>query len=103
MNAVVADRLTELRALCERHQARRLAVFGSAVSGRFDPTAGDLDFVVEFEPLSPPEHADRYFRLCEDLERLFGRPVDVVEPAPIRNPYLLAAISETQVVVYGAA
>jgi predicted nucleotidyltransferase len=102
MDAVVADRLSELRALCARRRARRLAVFGSAVSGGFDPSTSDLDFVVEFEPLPPAQHADSYFRLCEDLEGLFGRPVDVVELAPIRNPYLLAAIHETQVVVYEA-
>ena len=50
--------------------------------------------------MTPIEHADCYFRLLEDLEMLFARPVDLVEVSPIRNPYFLKAIESTRVVLY---
>jgi hypothetical protein len=51
----------------------------------------------------PAQHADNYFGLQEDLERLFGVPVELVEPGPIRNPYFRQAIEKTQVQLYVAA
>jgi predicted nucleotidyltransferase len=33
-----------------------------------------------------------YFGLREALEALLGRPVDLVEPGAMRNPYLKASI-----------
>ncbi len=92
-------RLARLNELCAQYRVRRLVVFGSAVTGDFDPATSDLDFLVEFEPLSPAQHADHYFGLAEDLEGLFGRRVDLVEPGAIRNPYLKAAAEETGKVV----
>lgn len=35
--------------LSRRRRVRRLAIFGSAVTDRFDPRASDADFLVEFE------------------------------------------------------
>jgi hypothetical protein len=103
MNAIVHEKAGELAGICKKRHVRRLALFGSAASGTFDPAASDLDFLVEFQPLSPAQHADNYFGLQEDLERLFGVPVELVEPGPIRNPYFRKAIEQTQVLVYAAA
>lgn len=33
---------------CERYGVARLRVFGSAVTGRFDPNRSDVDFFVDF-------------------------------------------------------
>lgn len=103
MNAVVEEKVKDLVAICNRRGVRRLALFGSAASGPFDPASSDLDFLVEFQPLRPTQHADQYFGLQEDLERLFGLPVELVEPGPIRNPYFRQAIEKTQVLLYAAA
>ena len=103
MNATVQEKVGELVEICEKRHVRRLALFGSAASGSFDPASSDLDFLVEFQRLSPHQHADNYFGLQEDLERLFGVPVELVEPGPIKNPYFRQAIEETQVLVYAAA
>src|SRR3990167_7631089 len=103
MHAIVREKAGDLAEICKKHGVRRLALFGSAASDSFDPASSDLDFLVEFQPLSPAQHADHYFGLQEDLERLFGVPVELVEPGPIRNPYFRQAIEETQVLVYAAA
>ena len=39
----------------------------------------------------------------EALEDLFNRPVDLVEPGSITNPYFRQSIEQTQGVVYEAA
>jgi hypothetical protein len=103
MNAIVQEKVKDLEALCKDRGVRRLALFGSAASGRFDPACSDLDFLVEFQQAPPAQHADNYFGLQEDLERLFGLPVELVEPGPIRNPYFRQAIEKTQVQLYVAA
>ncbi|HMD99724.1 MAG TPA: nucleotidyltransferase domain-containing protein [Terriglobia bacterium] len=103
MNAMVEQKVQDLSAICNRRAVCRLALFGSAASGPFDPASSDLDFLVEFQPLSPTQHADQYFGLQEDLEHLFGMPVELVEPGPIRNPYFRQAIEKTQVLLYAAA
>ncbi|MBM3747464.1 MAG: hypothetical protein FJW34_16890 [Acidobacteria bacterium] len=102
MTGLVRQRLAEIPAVCSRHGVRSLAVFGSAASDRFDPARSDLDLLVEFEPMSPARHADSYFGLWEELEELFGIPVDLVEPAPIRNPYFLESIRATKETLYVA-
>ena len=59
-------------ALCRRHGARRLDLFGSATRGDFDAQHSDLDFLVEFEDLKPSQYAQAYFNLKEGLERVSG-------------------------------
>lgn len=104
MIGLIASREDELKALCERHGVERLAVFGSALRRDFSVETSDLDFVVEFPATMPSDrHAAAYFGLLEDLEGLFGRNVDLVEPRSVRNPYIKREMEDNQEAVYGAA
>jgi predicted nucleotidyltransferase len=67
--SVVRSHRTELRRL----GVRRLGVFGSAARGEATDDS-DLDFLVEFHRKT----FDAYMEVKELLERLFGRPVDLV-------------------------
>lgn len=100
MHAIVEDQRRRLKELCDRFAVKRLELFGSAAEGRFETEKSDLDFLVEFEPMSPGDHADAYFGLLEALQDLFGRDIDLVETQAIRNPYLLAAVNESRTVIY---
>ena len=102
MHDLVRDRLPQLAELCRRFGVRRLELFGSAADGRFDPRRSDLDFLVEFQPHPVDGAADRYFGLLEALERLFGRPVDVLDATAIRNPYLRRSIAASRALLYAA-
>jgi len=102
MIALVESRRDALGCLCARHRVRQLEIFGSAARGDFDPARSDLDFLVEFQDMSPGDHADAYFGLLEGLESLFERPIDLAEVGPIDNPYLLASIRQTRQVLYAA-
>jgi len=103
MNQVVKDKLKDMIELCKIRGVRRLALFGSAATDSFDQLSSDLDLIVEFKPTSPVQHADNYFGLMEDLQQMFGVPVDLVEMGPIRNPFFRQAVATTQVVLYEAA
>jgi predicted nucleotidyltransferase len=103
MNRVVQEKLRDMVDLCKSRGVRRLALFGSAVTGSFDLSSSDLDLIVEFKPMSPVQHADNYFGLTEDLQQLFGVPVDLIELEPIRNPFFRKAVAETQEILYEAA
>ena len=103
MNRVVQEKLKDMVDLCKNRGVRRLALFGSAATGSFDRSLTDLDLVVKFNPMSPVEHADNYFGLMEDLQKLFDVPVDLIEMAPIRNPFFRQAVAETEEVLYEAA
>jgi predicted nucleotidyltransferase len=102
MQPIITSHQQELLALCERFGVRRLEVFGSAAGERFEPSRSDLDFLVDFRPALPGELADRYFGLLEALEALFGRPVDLVMTAAIKNPYFLQGIEPSRTLLYAA-
>jgi predicted nucleotidyltransferase len=102
MDFLIAQHGGEIAELCRRYRVRRLELFGSAVTDRFDPQRSDVDFLVEFEPLAEGEHADAYFGLRESLEKLLSRPVDLVMMRAIRNPYFLEAIESTRTLLYAA-
>ncbi|MHC4956434.1 MAG: nucleotidyltransferase family protein [Planctomycetota bacterium] len=102
MHELIDSHRTELEAVCRDRQVLTLELFGSATGREFDETASDLDFLVEFKPLQPGQHADAYFGLLEDLENLFGRPVDLVMTRAIRNRYFKESIKKSRVRLYAA-
>jgi uncharacterized protein len=87
--------------LCRRFGVRRLSVFGSAVTGPFDPERSDVDFLVEFDP-DGEGLFDAYFGLKEELERLLRRPVDLVAPKSLENPYFAATVRRSCRDLYAA-
>lgn len=104
MSATVASRLSAVADLCAKHRVRRLALFGSGTTGEADSQkSSDLDFLAEFRPMSPRDHAESYFGLMEDLQRLLGVPIDLIERGAIRNPYLEEVVRSTQVVLFETA
>jgi len=102
MNRLIEEKRSELERVCRLHHVHQIEVFGSAVREDFDPQRSDLDFLVTFEALGPGQHADAYFGLLEDLEALFGRPVDLVVASAIKNPYFRQAVECSKMLVYAA-
>ncbi len=90
-----------LKKLCRRYHIRRLAVFGSAARGELGPRS-DVDLMVEFEPGRAPslwEGPD----FDKAFSALFGnRPVDIVPPEVMRNPYRRQTIQRDLKMLYEA-
>ncbi|HEY2322644.1 MAG TPA: nucleotidyltransferase family protein [Thermoanaerobaculia bacterium] len=102
--SVIHAHFDAIRGACEVHHVKSLVLFGSAARDDFDSSRSDLDFLVEFLPDEPhTRFGGEYFALKVDLEDLFGRRVDLVEPTAIENPYLKRSIYESTVPVYVAA
>ena len=85
-------------AFCQRHNVRKLSLFGSVLREDFTPES-DIDFLVEF--LSGAEIT--YFDLAQ-MERelseiLDSRQIDLRTPAEL-SPYFRQEVLETAVVQY---
>jgi predicted nucleotidyltransferase len=102
--AAITDHLAEIRDLCVKYHVKRLAVFGSAAKGTFDPAKSDVDFVVEFDPrIRGAEGWDVYWNFRYALRDLLSRAVDLVEFRAVRNPYFREILVSTQRELYAAA
>src|SRR5437588_12754879 len=66
--------------LLQKHSVRTIALFGSYATGRQNRKS-DLDFLVDFERPS----YDNFLGLLKDLERLFGRKVDILTPQGLES------------------
>jgi uncharacterized protein len=98
----LSDKSDRLQGLCRRCGVQRLELFGSAATSAFDPARSDFDFLVEFEALPEGHRANAYFGLREGLIELYGRPVDLVMVRAVHNPYFLANIASSRVLLYAA-
>jgi predicted nucleotidyltransferase len=99
---LIDQRRQELASLCRRYQVKRLELFGSAADGSFDPLRSDLDFLVDYLPLEPDQHAQAYFGLLHGLEDLFHLKIDLVIERAIRNPYFREGVQKSRQVIYAA-
>ena len=100
MHPQVASQLPHIAALCERYGVAHLELFGSATCTEFNPETSDFDFLVELDATSPGSRARRWTELADELEHLLGRPVDLVNPRYIRNPYFLRAVNQSRIPIY---
>ena len=83
-----------------RHRIRELSIFGSILRDDFRPDS-DVDILFELQP-DEEMTIERYLEMKDELERLFGRAVDLVEKPLVDNPYRRAEILRTRKVVYAA-
>jgi predicted nucleotidyltransferase len=101
--ALLEQHRERLAELCQRYHVARLEVFGSAAESEADADARDIDLLVEFDPkhdLGPWMHD--YFALRDELQALFARPVDLVMPSGMRNPYFIREVNRTRRLLYAA-
>ena len=88
---------------CQRWQIDELALFGSVLRDDFRPDS-DIDILVQFNPESHHTLFDMV-RMKEELQRIFGRDVDLVSRRGIeasRNYLRKNAILKSAEVIYGA-
>lgn len=102
MHETLQNNSNEIRGLCRRFNVARLDAFGSSVTGQFDETHSDFDFVVTFKPTPVERKSHDYFGLLFSLEQLLGRPVDLLTENAIVNPYLKKSIEDNRIRLYAA-
>jgi uncharacterized protein len=100
MNFDAVSLRESLKNVCQQFRVERLYLFGSAADGRFNSERSDLDFLVTLEEQPPGEYADNYLGLAQALEKLFGRPADLVTERAIRNPYFRETVFAARQLLY---
>ena len=90
------DKLYEL---CEKHKVQELYLFGSILTDKFNETS-DIDILIQFFQMDLLDYFDNYMELKEELEKLFKRPVDLVENQAIRNPIFRKVVDREKRLVY---
>lgn len=101
MHPSIAAKKEQVGEICRRHHVRKLEVFGSVTRSDFDPSRSDVDLIAHFED-EREDLVDAFFGLKEELEALFGRPVDLLTSRPVRNPYLRESIDRSRQTLYAA-
>jgi predicted nucleotidyltransferase len=87
-------------ALQDNAAVKKIYLFGSVLTPRFDEISSDIDVLVETEDISPEEKGEYLIALWDDLERLFKRKVDLLTESSLRNPYLEREIVKTRKLIY---
>lgn len=101
MVQVIEENRAALAELCRRFHVERLDVFGSAATGPLRDDS-DLDFLVEFLRVDALSPADQYFGLLAALEDLFGREIDLLTRAGLRNRFFVDSVESTRRSLYAA-
>ena len=81
MTRVIEQHKDTLIELCRKYHVAAIDVFGSAATDDFDEQTSDIDLLVEFDNTVKHNRFDNFFAFLEELQQLFKRPVDLVEPA----------------------
>ena len=104
--ALIAERMGRIRQICREYWVERLYLFGSVANGEMRPDS-DVDFLVEFqegaqEHFGPGLLGSPLLRLGVELDGLFDREVDLVDPRLVVDVEFLQEIEETKKLIYEA-
>ncbi len=98
---LINDNIQKLFSLCLKHKVKRLYVFGSILTPRFNEQS-DVDMLVDFNSeIDYNTYADNYIGFYNALKTLFGREVDLVDESAVKNPYFKEELEETKHLIYG--
>lgn len=89
-----------LNELCEKYKVEELYLFGSILTDQFRDSS-DIDLLVQFYQMDLADYFDNYMDLKEHLEKLFKRPVDLIENQAINNPIFRRVVDREKQLIYG--
>jgi predicted nucleotidyltransferase len=100
MNAKLSLPKEKIEEFCLRWKIVEFSLFGSVLRDDFDPDS-DVDILIS---LSEDADLDLYdwITMIEELEKIFGREVDLVEKSTLRNPFRRNAILTNREIIYAS-
>ena len=101
MLSFIENYKSELNQLCEKYDVKTMYVFGSVTTSEFNELS-DIDILISFKQISFEKYTDNYFDLHEQLEKLFGRKVDLLTDRSLSNPYFIESVDKTKQLLYAA-
>jgi predicted nucleotidyltransferase len=100
MPVAVAIDHARIEEFCRKWRVKEFSIFGSAIREDFRPDS-DVDVLVELEE-DAPFAAFQWVDMIDELSGIFGREVDLVDKAGLRNPFRRHAILRTREVIHVA-
>lgn len=101
---LIEHNLQHIFELCKKYRVKRLFVFGSILTDKFNDES-DVDFSVDFDRDSiyadKLDWADLFFGFLEELQTLLNRKVDIVFDDYINNRYFRKELDSTKRLIYG--
>jgi len=100
----IQDRLPELTEIFKKHQVKKVYVFGSAVTDRFNESS-DIDFLID--PQDESDEPDPVVRggilwdLYYALKDFLKRDIDMVTRSSLTNKYFIEELNRTSISIYG--
>jgi hypothetical protein len=90
----------KINEFCQRWGVTEFSLFGSALRSDFRPDS-DVDVLVTFSKEAEISLFD-LVQMKLDLEKMFHRPVDIIEKEALENPFRKKEILRTAQVIYAA-
>lgn len=94
-------KMNSLQQLCKQYKVNELYLFGSANTDNFT-VKSDLDFMVKFDRVGFDGAFDQFIDFKRDLEKLYGRPVDLYHLKEFRNPIFQEEVKRSKKLLYAA-
>jgi predicted nucleotidyltransferase len=100
LHPFLADKLPGIAQLCAQNRVQALYAFGSVVDGRFCSERSDIDLLIELLPMKKAEKAKTLAHVWFRLGMLLDRPVDMLTPACVRDPFFKKYLAMYKVEIY---
>lgn len=98
---LINDNIHRLFALCKKYKVRKLYLFGSILTSKFNENS-DIDILVNFNSeIDHNTYADNFLDFYHALKSLFNRDIDLVDETAVKNPYFKEELEETKHLIYG--
>ncbi|WP_339922710.1 nucleotidyltransferase domain-containing protein [uncultured Cyclobacterium sp.] len=98
---LISSKKQALVSLCEKYDIKTMHVFGSATTDEFNDLS-DIDILISFKDIPFAKYTDNYFELHGELEKMFGRKVDLLTERSLSNPYFIQSVEATKKLLYAA-
>jgi len=99
MNGIDVD-FDELADVAHRYSIKEISVFGSSIRSNMKPES-DIDLLISFSPSAEISLFD-LMDLENELQQLFHRHVDIVEPQALTNPVRRERILSSKELLYAS-
>ena len=101
MYAILENNLPQIEQACRAANVRRLFVFGSILTDRFNPDKSDVDIQVVFDHRGDNATIGAImWKFWDELEAILGRKVDLLTKPEIRNPFFRQEVEHTRQLIY---
>lgn len=92
--------MSEVERFCKKWRVQSMWLFGSVLRDDFTPES-DVDVMIRFREDANWTYWD-YPDMTDELERIFGRKIDLVEERALGNPFRRRAILASRRLLYAA-